>query len=166
MIFAPTDLAYLSAATRFGLTLSFEIAAADGEVRERDRSRASGWCAAIASNTVAQPSSFVRAVNSATLSVGAYASMPAILRKSFTACDAFAALPPTPRMKRRPPAMRVAASIAAAFSMLATSNREMISVSFGEKLLRECFVRAHPRTAPCAAMNRAVSSSPAGEPIS
>ena len=30
--------------------------------------------------------------------------MPAILRKSLTACEALPALPPTPRMKRRPPA--------------------------------------------------------------
>ena len=30
--------------------------------------------------------------------------MPAILRKSFTACEALAALPPTPRMNSRPPA--------------------------------------------------------------
>ena len=36
--------------------------------------------------------------------------MPQILRKSLTACDALAALPPTPRMNRRPPAARHAAS--------------------------------------------------------
>ena len=44
-------------------------------------------------NTVSQPSSFVRAVSSDTLSVGAYVSTPHSLRKSFTACEAFAALP-------------------------------------------------------------------------
>ena len=36
--------------------------------------------------------------------------MPVILRKSFTACEALAALPPTPRMKSLPPAWRVSAS--------------------------------------------------------
>ena len=36
-------------------------------------------------NTVSHPSSLVRAVNSETLSVGAYASKPASLRKSLTA---------------------------------------------------------------------------------
>ena len=39
-----------------------------------------------------QPSSLARAVNSETLSVGAYASIPTIFRKSLTACDAFPAL--------------------------------------------------------------------------
>src|SRR3972149_5838523 len=53
--------------------------------------------------TLAHPSSFVRAVSSDTLSVGVYASIPAILRKSFTAWEQFAALPPTPRKKSRPP---------------------------------------------------------------
>ena len=36
--------------------------------------------------------------------------MPAILRKSLTACEAFAALPPTPRMNSRPPRWRRSAS--------------------------------------------------------
>ena len=44
--------------------------------------------------TVAQPSSFVRAVSSDTLSVGAYDSIPTILRKSFTACEQLPAPPP------------------------------------------------------------------------
>src|SRR5207249_8974648 len=43
---------------------------------------------------------------SETLSVGAYASKLAILRKSLTAWPALPALPPTPRMKRRPPLAR------------------------------------------------------------
>ena len=34
--------------------------------------------------------------------------MPQILRKSLTACDALAALPPTPRMNSRPPRARTA----------------------------------------------------------
>ena len=47
--------------------------------------------------TVSHPSSLVLAVNSATLSVGVYASIPTIFLKSFTAWEQFAALPPTPR---------------------------------------------------------------------
>src|SRR5580658_1129875 len=45
--------------------------------------------------------------------------MPAILRKSFTAWDAFAALPPTPSMKRRPPCSLTARSSATHFSQSA-----------------------------------------------
>src|SRR3984957_4690049 len=52
--------------------------------------------------------------------------MPAILRKSLTACEALAALPPTPRTKRRPPAARAPARRAAAFSFLTTSRLAMI----------------------------------------
>ena len=63
-----------------------------------------------ASKLVSQPSSFVRAVSSATLSVGAYASKSQSLRKSLTACDAWPAPPPTPRMNSRPPRSRTAAS--------------------------------------------------------
>src|ERR1700722_18777368 len=59
--------------------------------------------------------------------------MPAILRKSLTACEGLAALPPTPRMKRRPPAARVAARSCAAFSMLAVSSFEMISADSARK---------------------------------
>src|SRR5829696_3214763 len=44
------------------------------------------------------------------LSVGAYASNRASLRKSLTAWDAFAALPPTPRMNSRPPPSRAETS--------------------------------------------------------
>jgi hypothetical protein len=39
--------------------------------------------------------------------------MPAILRKSFTACEQFAALPPTPRKKSRRRARAASASSAA-----------------------------------------------------
>ena len=68
-------------------------------------------------NAAAQPSSLIRAVNSETLSVGAYASMPAIFRKSFTACDALPALPPTPSTNKRPPFARTSARTVTAFSM-------------------------------------------------
>ena len=70
-------------------------------------------------NTLAQPSSLVRAVSSATLSVGAYASIPVIFRKSFTAWDALAALPPTPSMNRRPPCSLTARNSATHFSQSA-----------------------------------------------
>ena len=63
-----------------------------------------------ASNLVSHPSSFVRAVISATLSVGAYASKSHSFRKSLTACEACAAPPPTPRMKSRPCRRRTSAS--------------------------------------------------------
>jgi len=53
--------------------------------------------------------------------------MPAILRKSFTAWEALAALPPTPRMNKRPPEERVSASKVAAFSMLLVLRRSMTS---------------------------------------
>src|SRR5215470_15992646 len=51
--------------------------------------------------------------------------MPAILRKSLTACEALAALPPTPRMNRRPPRSRVCSSNAAIRSMAWTSRPSM-----------------------------------------
>src|SRR5215831_5682087 len=70
---------------------------------------------------VAHPSSLVRAVNSETLSVGAYASIPAILRKSFTACEAFAALPPTPIMNKRPDCSRIFWRSAANLSIVSGS---------------------------------------------
>jgi hypothetical protein len=53
-------------------------------------------------NTDSQPSSFTRAVNSETLSVGPYASIPAILRKSFTAWEACPAPPPDPQNEEPP----------------------------------------------------------------
>jgi hypothetical protein len=84
--------------------------------------------------TEGHPSSLVRAVSSEMLSVGAYASIPASLRKSFTAWEAFAALPPTPRMKSRPPRARTAASNSTAFSQSAGSSFARISVAS-----RKCF---------------------------
>ena len=71
--------------------------------------------------TEAQPSSLVLAVSSDTLSVGASDSIPAIFRKSFTAWEAFAALPPTPRKNKRPPWSRTAASKSAIFSRVSGS---------------------------------------------
>src|SRR5580658_7639670 len=55
--------------------------------------------------------------------------MPAILRKSFTACEALAALPPTPRMNNRPSKLRVSASSNAAASILAPSRRSITSLA-------------------------------------
>ena len=43
----------------------------------------------------------MRVVNSETSLVGVEASIPTILRKSLTACDALAALPPSPRINNR-----------------------------------------------------------------
>ena len=53
-------------------------------------------------NEVFHPSSFILAENSETLSVGVYASISHIFLKSFTAWDAFPALPPTPKKKILP----------------------------------------------------------------
>ena len=77
-------------ATRFGLMFFSRLAAADRQHEHRRRRRVSRLPCSHSTNTVAQPSSLVRAVSSETLSVGAYASMPAIFRKSLTACEAFA----------------------------------------------------------------------------
>ena len=52
--------------------------------------------------TVSHPSSLTLAVNSETLSVGVYDSIPAIFLKSFTACEALPAPPPTPRKNNLP----------------------------------------------------------------
>ena len=49
------------------------------------------------------------------------------MRKSLTACDALAALPPTPRMNSRPPAARHSARVAATRSIAATSSCLRIS---------------------------------------
>src|SRR6266446_256223 len=74
-------------------------------------------------NTECQPSSLIRAVNSEMLSVGEYASIPVSLRKSLTACEALAALPPTPMMNRRPARWRTVTRRAAVFSMASMSSR-------------------------------------------
>ena len=58
--------------------------------------------------TRSQPSSLIRAVSSETLSVTQYDSMPASLRKSQAAWEAWPAPPPEPPKKRRPPRSRVA----------------------------------------------------------
>src|SRR6059036_2026955 len=55
--------------------------------------------------------------------------MPAIFRKSFTACEALAALPPTPRTNSRPPRARVSASKSATASMAFGSRRPMTSTA-------------------------------------
>jgi hypothetical protein len=51
--------------------------------------------------------------------------------KSLTACEALAALPPTPRKKTRPPALRVAARSSAVFSI---ARRPMLSRLRGRKI--------------------------------
>src|SRR5208337_2574056 len=89
-----------NAATRFGLTLRSTSPPPTENTSTASRA-ANLLVFSQPSKTVAQPSSFVRAVSSETLSVGAYASIPAIFRKSFTACDAFAALPPPPKTSPR-----------------------------------------------------------------
>ena len=83
----------------------FEAAAADRE-DEDPILGAQPAARSHAANTVSQPSSLVRAVSSDTLSVGVYASKPASLRKSLTACEQLPALPPTPRKNSRPPRAR------------------------------------------------------------
>src|ERR1700727_796324 len=55
--------------------------------------------------------------------------MPAILRKSFTAWEALAALPPTPRINRRPPEERVKASNDAALSMPGASRLSITALA-------------------------------------
>src|SRR6266545_5550328 len=52
--------------------------------------------------------------------------MPAILRKSLTACEALAALPPTPRKNSRPPRSRSSPSSATMRSIVAVSSRVRI----------------------------------------
>src|SRR6266542_1179702 len=55
--------------------------------------------------------------------------MPQIFRKSFTACEQFAALPPTPRRKSRPPRARSSARSVAVRSMASRSKRPRISAA-------------------------------------
>src|SRR6185503_14808594 len=104
---APTALACSSARTRLVLTLRSESTPPTEKTSTASRAERRLPLSQLA-NEVSQPSSLMRAVSSETLSVGAYASKPAIFRKSLTACDALPALPPTPRMKRRPPPSRTA----------------------------------------------------------
>src|SRR5450432_2050364 len=76
---------------------------------------------------VSQPSSFVRAVSSLTLSVGAYASMPQSFRKSLTACDAWPAEPPTPSTNSRALRSRTSARPVATWSTAPRSSDCRIS---------------------------------------
>src|SRR5713226_9306608 len=55
--------------------------------------------------------------------------MAASLRKSFTACEALAALPPTPRMNSRPPRSRTAASSSARRSMASLSRLSITALA-------------------------------------
>ena len=91
---------------------------------------------------LAQPSSLVRAVNSETLSVGAYASSPTSFLRSFTAWEALAALPPTPRTKSLPFLARVSASPALADDLAQESYVRFLSAARPEQLLAEGEVAA------------------------
>src|SRR5207253_700210 len=113
---APTCFAYCNAKTRLGLTFFFK----SPPPTEKTKTQSLGESLLTLSHgtkTEAHPSSFARAVNSETLSVGAYDSIPAILRKSFTAWEQFPALPPTPRKKSRPPSWRMTAIKSASSSI-------------------------------------------------
>ena len=123
-----------SAVTRFGLTFFSRLP----PPTESTRIRSSGFSRLTRSHstkTVAQPSSLVRAVSSETLSVGAYASMPAILRKSLTAWEALAALPPTPRMNSRPPRSRAAPGASPSFDGLGVQAVDHL-LGLGQELCR------------------------------
>ena len=98
---APTSRASSIARTRFTETLCVRLPPPTENTRIASREEMRD-VRSHASKLVSQPSSFVRAVISATLSVGVYASKSHSFRKSLTACDACAAPPPTPRMKSRP----------------------------------------------------------------
>ena len=117
-----------SARTMLGETFALGVATADREhehavVRPEPRARSHP------TNIVSQPSSLVRAVSSDTLSVGAYASNPQILRKSLTAWLAWPAEPPTPRMNSRPPRSRTAARPAAMRSTASVERSTIATVS-------------------------------------
>src|SRR5436189_3472431 len=124
----PLSFASCSALTKFGLTFFSRLPPPTDNTRTASFAL-SRLPLSHSAKTDGHPSSLVRAVSSETLSVGAYASIPASLRKSFTAWEAFAALPPTPRMKSRPPRVRTAASSCTAFSQSAGSSLAMISVA-------------------------------------
>ena len=97
--------------------------------------------------------------------------MPTILRKSLTACEALAALPPTPRMNSRPPRARAWSRCMAIRSMASTS-RPSITCLASAKKLAACDMILLGRRAPVSRgiVTRPgdvrVSSSPATEPIS
>src|SRR5581483_649640 len=125
---APTARAYSSARTRFTLTF-FSALPPPTENTSRPSMSDRRLPRSQAANAVSQPSSLMRAVSSETLSVGAYASKTQILRKSLTAWPAWPAPPPTPRMNRRPPASRTAASPAAIASICPASSARMMSTA-------------------------------------
>ena len=54
--------------------------------------------------------------------------MPASLRKSQAACEAWPAPPPEPTKNSRPPRARVAASVSTTASMSASGTRRRISI--------------------------------------
>src|SRR5271165_293972 len=118
MIFAPTCFASCMAATRFGDTFFSRLPPPTERMKRQSR-LLSLPVRSHSTNTLAHPSSFVRAVSSETLSVGAYASIPVIFLKSLTAWDAFAALPPTPSRNSLPPCSLTARSSATHFSQSA-----------------------------------------------
>src|SRR4030095_6248080 len=124
----PRSFASFSALTKFGLTFFSRLPPPTDKTKIASLSL-SRLPLSHSVKTEGHPSSLVRAVSSETLSVGAYASIPASLRKSFTAWEAFAALPPTPRMKNRPPRARTAASNFTAFSQSFGSSFARISVA-------------------------------------
>ncbi len=123
---APTSRASSIARTRFTETLwaRFPPPTENTSNASLDESRD---VRSHASKLVSHPSSFVLAVISATLSVGAYASKSQSFRKSLTACDAWAAPPPTPRTKSRPRPPRTSASATASASTAAESMERAIS---------------------------------------
>ena len=77
-------------------------------------------------NIECQPSSLVLAVNSETLSVAEYDSIPTIFLKSLTACEQFPALPPTPKKNNRPLFFLIIDRSSASFSICSGSNSSMI----------------------------------------
>src|SRR5581483_6399983 len=162
----PRDLASSSAAIRLGLTLR----SASPPPTERTRIASLALARDVLShsmNTVAQPSSLVRAVSSETLSVGAYVSMSHSLRKSLTAWDAFAALPPTPRMNSRPPRARVVARTSATLETVAGSILPAISAVCAKKV-RQKSVTPSPLSVGryvAAARNRISSATISGTPF-
>src|SRR6266568_1106313 len=71
--------------------------------------------------------------------------MPQIFRKSFTACEQFAALPPTPRRKSRPPRSRRSARSVAVRSMASRSKRPRISAASCRCCLTNSIERVTPK---------------------
>ena len=76
-----------------------------------------------------QPSSLILAVNSETLSVGVYDSTPTIFLKSFTACEQFPALPPTPKKNILPLFFLMFKIISTIFSIFSGSICFVMSIT-------------------------------------